>query len=614
MRKSKVSFLTEYADQSDEFVAETEEVTEEADAEEAFVIPEDLSTLSTEELQTLHKEASSHFDSVYANVGSPDFTADDVQALSDLTAGIEALQTALDERAAAAEELAAQARELAARVKGEEPEAPVETEEAPVEEVVAIEAQPVVAAAAPAPAQTGLRIPLSRVRTRHVPKPYSGETEKLTMGDLVQASGEGAGFAPGQGLDWDGIGKIVDHRLSMYNGRQYAAAHKAGRQMRQTFAVATVRKPIDPDLVITSNDPMHVESVLRKAMQESRLPQGSLVASGGWCAPSEILYDLCELESRDGIFSLPEVGVARGGIQRTLGPNFADIYGNVGFSYTEQEDIDGDYDGEGGGSKPCYKIDCPDFDDIRLNVAGLCLQAGLLQARGYPELIARVTRGALVAHDHKLAGSILAAVEAESDPVTMPSLEGAAAPLLTGIELQVEHMRYVNRLADSATIEAVFPRWIRGAIRSDLALRQGVDFLSVPNSRVDAWFRERGIAPQYIYNWQDITGPAGTFTGWPTSVKFLLYPAGTWVRGSSDIITLDTIYDSTLLGTNDFTALFSEEGWLAAKMCHDSRVVTVPICPNGATHIGLEIDCPAGPVTTTTTTAAPTTTTTTTAG
>jgi hypothetical protein len=45
-----------------------------------------------------------------------------------------------------------------------------------------------------------------------------------------------------------------------------------------------------------------------------------------------------------------------------------------------------------------------------------------------------------------------------------------------------------------------------------------------------------------------------------------------------DVISLDAIFDSALLYQNDFTALFTEEGWLLAKRGHDSREVTVPIC------------------------------------
>ena len=73
-------------------------------------------------------------------------------------------------------------------------------------------------------------------------------------------------------------------------------------------------------------------------------------------------------------------------------------------------------------------------------------------------------------------------------------------------------------------------------------------------------------------------------------MKFLLYVAGTWVRGASDIITLDTLYDSVLLGTNDFTALWTEEGWLLAKMGHDSRCVSVPISSTGLTGQGVHIE------------------------
>ena len=327
-------------------------------------------------------------------------------------------------------------------------------------------------------------------------------------------------------------------------------------------------------------------------MDESRLSGCSLVASGGWCAPSETLYDLCELESRDGLLTIPEIGISRGGIQITQGPTFSDIYSSTGFTYTEAEDIAGDYDGEGGGSKPCFTVECPEFEDIRLSLSGLCIQAGLLQSRGYPEVIARTTRGALVAHDHRISGNLIAGIEAGSTAITMPTGQvGATAPLLTSIELQVEHYRYTHRLARAVTLEAVFPYWVRGVVRSDLSRRLGVDLLSVPDARIDAWFRERGIAPQFVYNWQDLTGDADAFTAWPDEVKFLLYSAGGWVKGGSDVITLDTIYDSTLLGTNDFTALFTEEGWLLAQTCHDSRVVTVPLCANGATHGGVLIEC-----------------------
>lgn len=419
------------------------------------------------------------------------------------------------------------------------------------------------------------------------------------MRDIVFASGDGTGYVQGQGVDWDGVGRIIDRRLASYNHGQYAAAHRAGKHLRQQFGVVTIAKPLDEQLTIQSSDPAHVDEVLQRAMDEKRLPGGSLVASGGWCAPSETIYDLCELESRDGLYSVPEVGVARGGFSWTTGPNFMDIYNNTGFEFTEAQDEAGEYapgategDPNVVGDKPCYKVDCPDFTEARLSVAGLCLTAGLLQSRGYPEMIARTTRGALVAHDHKMSSRLIAAVVAGSDAITMPTgLVGALAPLLDTIEKQVEHYRYGQRMARGTTLEAVFPYWVRGVIRSDLSRRSGVNLVDVTDGQIDGWFRSRGINPQYVYDWQALTGNAADFNAWPTSVTFLLYAAGTWVKGASDVITLDTLYDSTLLGQNDYTALFSEEGWLMAKLCHDSRAVTVELCPDGAAAAGVDIAC-----------------------
>src|SRR5699024_9667014 len=157
-----------------------------------------------------------------------------------------------------------------------------------------------------------------------------------------------------------------------FNQAQYQSANRAGRHMRQQMGVMSIRKPLDEGLIIDSSHPIHIEEGLSRATSEARLPSRSLEASSGWGARSEGGYDLLELESRDGIFSLPEVGITRGGITRTLGPDFADIYNAItGFHYTEQEDIDGNYDGEGGGSKPCYKVECPDFEEFRLEVDGL---------------------------------------------------------------------------------------------------------------------------------------------------------------------------------------------------------------------------------------------------
>jgi hypothetical protein len=595
---------------------------EQVGTDESFVIPEDLSVLTDEQLAATHAQAVEHFDALYGDGNG--LTDDDMAALALLTDGVEALAAETAVRTAAQAERAEAAQALAARIGRQgtaaadpevtDPEAPEQPQtegghETGADQVTGEDGDPadpeapedgaVDPAVTASAARREIRVPLSRARARGAAaaaqRPH---VAPQNMTDVLVASGEGLGVAVGAGLDWAGAGTALNRRLQGFNETMYAGAARSGRAVREQHSLVQLRRDIPADLMIGSNDRDHVDSVFARAVDQSRLPGGSLVAAGGWCAPSETLYDLIELESRDGLFSIPEIGIARGGISFTPGPTFADIFADVkGFSYTEQQDIDGKYGvdangiGDGSdGTKPVYTVECPEFDEYRLGVDGLAIKSGLLQQRGYPEVLARTLRGALIAHDHRLNGRLISRIAAGSTAVQMPAGQvGALSPLLTSIELQVEHYRYTHRLSRATVLEAVFPFWVRGAVRTDLSRQGGVDVQAITDAQITAWFALRGIAAQFVYNWQPIAGAASAFTAWPTSVSFLLYTAGTWIRGAGDLITVDTLYDSTLLENNDFIALFTEEGWFVAKRGHDSRVVNVPLDPTGATAAAVDI-------------------------
>lgn len=595
LRASRFPLATNYEDQ--------------APADE-IVFPEDFSGLDDAAVESLLNGALEAFQDIYGD--GTGLTDEQVTVLSALTEGITRVNGEKSERTAAAAERSASAAALAEQagialggdttpVTEEPAEVPaVEDAPAPDGDPAPVEEDSLVAAGAGA-----RRVPLSSVRRPRNTAPRrevvpADRYGNRTMQDILRAPDGGAG------MDWSAMAGLVDDRLRSFPEQDYARAARSGRRLRQQHSLAVIQKPTDERFTVKNKDPQHIEEVIAAARNEANLLNpttgkgGSLLAAGGWCAPSETIYDLCELETRDGLLSVPEITINRGGINFTQGPDFSSIFADTGFCFTEQDDIDGTYapgatpeDPLVEGDKPCFHIECPEFDEERLEVCGLCLTAGLLQARGYPEVIARVLRGALIGHDHRLNANIIEKMVAGSTAVVMPAGQvGATAPLLTAIELQVEHLRTVNRMSRTATLEAVFPMWTHGVIRSDLSRRLGVDMLSVTNEQINAWFRQRGVSAQFVYDWQDIsTTAASGFTAWPTEVDFLLYPAGTWVKGAADIITLDTIYDSVGLGQNNYTALFTEEGYLMAKMCHDSRVVTVNVCPDGATAAGVGIDC-----------------------
>lgn len=612
--------ITVFADQADDAPVETFDLE----------IPENLSDLSAEDLGDLRSKAVDAFQTLYAN---GEFTDEDLATLGTLTDGIEVLSAEISAREQAAAERAAKAAEMAAKVGANKPapapaddgedqdDAPADgnSDDAPaqgeaddqddaaeaesqkkakaaatdVEPAAQVDTEPeAVTAAAPRGP-----IKLSGIR-RHVHTPAPAITEETSVEDTRKARmtvADVPGFAADSDATFEDLAVALDRRLQGFNSGAYAAAARAGRAMSERHGLAVIRKTFDERATV--NSPESADAAMAFAVSEKNLPGGSLVAAGGWCAPSETVYDLLEDESRDGLISLPEINVTRGGIKFTKGPKFADLYAAPSFNFTEEEAKAGKYAPTSAtdptnkvGPKPVYNVPCTDFEDVRLSAAGLHVQANLLQQRGYPELVARTIRGALVAHEHKMSERIIAAMERQSTAVSMDSGQiGAAAPILTAIELQVEHYRYAQRLSRSTTLEAVFPYWVHGAIRTDLSRRQGVDLTDVNDARIDAWFKARGVNPQFVYDWQALTGAAGDFKVWGASLKFLLYSAGTFVKGGQDVITLDTVYDSTLLGQNDYTALFTEEGYLVAKRGHDARVVTVPINPNGGTGTGIKL-------------------------
>ena len=611
--------ITVFADQGEDAPVETFDLE----------IPENLSDLADDALAEMRSQAVDAFQTLYAN-GS--FSDEDLATLGTLTDGIEVLSAEISAREEAAAARSAKAAELAAKIGADKPapkdeeeeQAPAESEDAPAEksdeapsedapkadedeaekkakaaaaETVEVEVEaPAEAEVVTAAAPRG-PIKLSGIR-RHTPAPAPTTIEETIVEDTSRARltvADVPGFAADSDASFEDLAVALDRRLQGFNSGAYGAAARAGRAMSERHSLAVVRKSFDERATVGS--PESAEAAMAFAVNEKNLPGGSLVAAGGWCAPSETVYDLLEDESRDGLVSLPEINVTRGGIKFTKGPKFADLYAAPSFNFTEEEAKAGKYLPTSAsdptnkvGAKPVYSVPCTEFEEVRLSAAGMHIQAGLLQQRGYPELVARTIRGALVAHEHKMSERIIAAMEAKSTAVSMDAGQiGALAPVLTAIELQVEHYRYAQRLSRSTTLEAIFPYWVRGAIRTDLSRRQGVDLTDVPDSRIDAWFKSRGVNPQFVYDWQAITGEAGAFKAWGNSVKFLLYSAGTFVKGGQDVITLDTVYDSTLLGQNDYTALFTEEGYLVAKRGHDARVVTVPLNPNGGTGTGIKL-------------------------
>jgi hypothetical protein len=340
------------------------------------------------------------------------------------------------------------------------------------------------------------------------------------------------------------------------------------------------------------------------AASERRLPGGSLIesfrnqvkggrpitAAAGWCAPSEPIYDLCELSSLDGILDVPELQTERGGWQIPTGggPNFATVWsgiGNSGTTHLTESQVIAESP-----SKYCYDIPCPGFTDVRLGVDYFCLTGSLLQRRGYPEVVDWFSRQSMNALPHKINMGFIAAIVTASGAATViptdATCDDAISALLGAVDLAIADAKYRNRMTFNGTLEVVLPMWVLVQLRAAGTRRSAVDMVGLTDAQIVEWFAIRKAVPRFVYDWQDAfsgvpTGPGGAaaITALPLTASFLIYPAGTWVKAVQPVVSLDTVYDSTKLTTNEYTAMFVEDGWAALQMCPLSRLYTASVDP-----------------------------------
>lgn len=521
-------------------------------------------------------------------------TLSDMQTLADVCDAVREVHAA-DQQAAT--ELAEQAAALAARVgTGDQPAADDTTdggeqgdqgeggegETPPAEEVTGENVPALVASGRRSP-----RVPLGALPNQRRRDTGTGDNRGRTY--TWQAAADIRGVNAGSELVRPAdVVEAVVARMSAFGRTSFSGSQQAGiASIRRTRGQFTVDTDVDVDM-------------LERLTNESRLEGGSLVAAGGWCAPSEILYDMLEgADPNAGLIDLPTITARRGGVRWPISPSFATLYASASTSFyqTEATVIAGNT------AKPCYEIPCTTFEEERLGVAGVCVRSPILTERGFPELVRATIAQIMAVHSHKVNQRKIADMIADATALSIAAGDittaGYSATLLTTVELQAEYLRYRHRWAPSTSLELVLPIWARGTMRADLAGRNGQPFDTVTDAMVNAHLASRGVRVQWVYDWQDsfATGTAGDFGGttppkrFPATLTGLIYRAGTYFVAESDVITVDGLYDSTLLAANMHLALFTEEGFVVGKREWPSIAFTLPVYPGG--YSGEQIDPPA---------------------
>ena len=527
----------------------------------SFQFPETMPDTAAE-LAKLRADALEAFNAVYGNGENP--SVEDVAEMERIADGIEGIDAAAAELAAA-DDRAEDARELAAKVAARDDadeaaaDADADDSDDDDEDDGKVDDD---ADAAGEHADNNQRTDFSaaaRRNTRHE-LPETEHGFRLTTSAQNFETGVVDTFRVAQEFGHLAQGRAA--RVVGQNGRSQTTLAYIDRNIPNEFTIGSEAEAID---------------VLDRATTESRLPGGSLTAAGGWVAPSETMYGFLPTLQAADLLSLPEISVRRGGIKFPVEPDFATLYDAIGFTQTEVE-------AQADTEKPCYEIPDAEFAEVRLDVMGVCITAGILQDKAWPELTAKYVAEALRAHQHKVSAYRIGKLVAGSTDVgTLTGTQfGAIGAVLNAVELQVQDVRVKHRIPSTQTIEGVAPIWLLAVLRADLAYRQGVLPQHVTDADLRAHFAERGANIQFVVDWQnDVIGGATPATAWPETVDLLLYPSGTWWSATEQVVNLGIIHDSTLLRTNRQIQMFTEDGVAVGKRGPESRLVTIPVDPNG---------------------------------
>lgn len=547
---------------------------------EMYELPEDITRLSDDDLDANLAAAVRSFKALTLTDEVKPTTLPNLRSLK---ASIQALKDEQATRIAAAEAAAAEIDALAAEVFGDdgtEAEASAEVAEAETvaEAVEAEVATEVVEPTAVVTASSRRSLSLSAVRAKQAGGNSLSKYLPVEnpVGVEIVASVDVPGFRPGQDIE---LKNVVEGAM-----RRATSLKTAGGG---TGMVASYRLPFPSDLVVSdsSSAPEGSTAVMR-ASDQHRLNGGDLVASGGWCAPSETVYQITDIACPDMLWDAPEVQLNRGGLRFFRTPTL-DVAA-LTWTWTEAQDIAAV---SGSPTKPCFRIPCPSPTDVRAEAIGVCLEVGILTQRYFPEMVDWYVRNAMVAHEIRVKTEMYnqARNSAATLAVTIPATSnfGTFSALYGAVALQAADLIERHNLCDSTELEVVFPFWLKNMMLTDLARQDEVadSDKDITERNLISKFAElgvrvqfaRGLAPDVPTN----IGGAVPATAWPADVEFLIYPAGNFQIGRGPEVNLGVIIDSTTVATND-EKIFSEEAVVLIDRLGLARRVTVTVCADGA--------------------------------
>lgn len=386
----------------------------------------------------------------------------------------------------------------------------------------------------------------------------------------ITAGADIPGVSAGSPLD------SMDDVASAMIQRMHTMRRVSGGDGEQ-HTVATLVASFPEERILRPTDP---EENARKIADV--LSPEAIMASGGWCAPLEVRYDVFDTggsTDRPVRDALSPFTADRGGIRYMTAPKISDLAGAVDV-WTAATDLDPQSE-----TKTCLTVSCGTPVDVSLDAITLCLTFGNMASRAYPELVARQNQLGMVNHARFAENRILSSMETGSTAVTAAQALSAVRDFLVQVDKAAAAYRFRHRLDTDFPLRLVAPEWMRNLIRADLTMQMPGDgqdsTFAAADNIIDNFLRVRHINVTWHKDGSGFGSQgAGALVSFPSTTKWFLFAEGTWLFLDGGTLDLGLVRDSTLNGTNDYQ-MFLETFEAVAKVGVESLCITSTLTATG---------------------------------
>jgi hypothetical protein len=377
----------------------------------------------------------------------------------------------------------------------------------------------------------------------------------------------------------------------------------AFKKRRESFSnmQATVDDPLirierayDDSHILTGEPTEDMERIRRATTEGYNADTGepALVASGGICAPRTPYYDLVSfgVDARPVRDTFPRFNAERGGITFAPPPALSAVTTATGLKTAAQ-----DLTGGTTAAKTCQTVACPSTTSVDIDVIYHCLQFGNLQSRAWPERVQQFIGLVMTSFARIAETNLLDSINANSTAVTAAVNGGAAATLFGQILVAAAAQRNRHRMSPDQTLRLMFPAWALDLLVTDIVRSQFGRFdmtqadiaglLARWNIRLTT-FLDGATGAGQLFGAQ----AGGALNMFPTTVRWYLFPEGSFIFLDGGTLDLGLVRDSTLNSTNDYQ-LFGEAFEELAFVGVESLAVTSTVCANGATGAAATLTC-----------------------